>query len=93
MQHQIRDIPRRGRPSEERNLTQGRESKTRPAGGPKTEVSSVMISAEQGKEHQQDDEGAGFEEGNPEQALVLQHDAPPPGRTCRSTVLELPHSW
>jgi hypothetical protein len=39
-----------------------------------------MITAEQEKQDRQNDKCASFEEGNPEQALVLQQDAQPPGR-------------
>jgi hypothetical protein len=42
-----------------------------------------MIAPEKKKKHQQNNEGDRFEEGYPEQALILQQDAPPPGRKCR----------
>jgi hypothetical protein len=40
----------------------------------------MVIAAEKKKENQQDDRGSCFEESDPEQALIRQHDAPPPGR-------------
>ena len=43
----------------------------------------MLLAAEKGEKDEKNDEGTGFEEGDPEQALILQHDAPPPGWTCR----------
>jgi hypothetical protein len=42
----------------------------------------MLFAAEKRKKYQKNDEGTGFEESDPEQALVLQHDAPPSGWTC-----------
>jgi hypothetical protein len=42
-----------------------------------------MIALENEEEDQQDDERRRLEESNPEQALVCQHDALPPGLNSR----------
>ena len=39
----------------------------------------MFFAPEKEEKYQKNDEGTGFEESDSEQALVLQHDAPPPG--------------
>jgi hypothetical protein len=43
----------------------------------------MVITPEKEKEDQHDNERGRFEERDAEQALILQHVAPPPGRNCR----------
>jgi hypothetical protein len=43
----------------------------------------MVIPPEKEKQDQHDNEGGRFKERDAEQALILQHVAPPPGRNCR----------
>src|SRR5215472_2295214 len=66
-------------PNEERHLKNRGNRKAAPASKPETEIAGGMIAAEEREKYEENDEGAGFKKCNPEQPLVLQHDAPPPG--------------
>src|SRR6267142_6711469 len=46
-------------------------------------MAHAVIPPEKQKQDQHDNEGGRFEERDAEQALILQHAAPPPGRNCR----------
>ena len=46
-------------------------------------MAHAVIPPEKQKQDQHDNEGGRFEERDAEQALILQHVAPPPGRNCR----------
>ena len=83
MPRQINQIQSRDRAREEDGLANCRQREAEPPGKPETEISTLLVAAKKSKKNQQYDECAGFEECDPEQALVLEHDAQPPGRTCR----------
>jgi hypothetical protein len=69
------------RPNQEGDFRQRRKGKAAPSSEPQSEITSVLVAPEKGKQDQKDETGRGLEERDAEQALILYHDALPPGRT------------